>query len=90
MTESAPHHCSVEDTTFIISSVPPPHPERPEEHLHVRAPRPLGPLTRSGTSCTDHTHYWCKIYRALELTTKHHMIGLEPLTLKWEEIPPMR
>ena len=28
---------------------------------------------------TDHTHYWCKIYCALEVTTKHHMIGLEPL-----------
>ena len=28
---------------------------------------------------TDHTHYWCKIYRAPELSTKHHMIGLEPL-----------
>ena len=28
---------------------------------------------------TDHTHYWCKIYRAPEVTTKHQMIGLEPL-----------
>lgn len=27
----------------------------------------------------DHTHYWCKIYRAPDLTTKHHMVALEPL-----------
>ena len=27
----------------------------------------------------DHTHYWCKIYRAPDLHRKHHMIGLEPL-----------
>ena len=24
----------------------------------------------------DHTHYWCKIYRAPELATKHHMVAL--------------
>ena len=28
---------------------------------------------------TDHTHYWCKIYRAPDLVTKHHMIALKPL-----------
>jgi len=27
----------------------------------------------------DHTHYWCRIYRAPDLATKHHMIALEPL-----------
>ena len=27
----------------------------------------------------DHTHYWCKIYRAPDLATKHHMIAIEPL-----------
>jgi len=27
----------------------------------------------------DHTHYWCKIYRAPPITKKHHMIGLEPV-----------
>ena len=27
----------------------------------------------------DHTHYWCKIYRAPELATKHHMVALQPL-----------
>jgi len=27
----------------------------------------------------DHTHYWCRIYRAPELDRKHHMIALEPL-----------
>jgi len=27
----------------------------------------------------DHTHYWCKIYRAPDLNHKHHMIALEPL-----------
>jgi len=27
----------------------------------------------------DHTHYWCKIYRAPELSKKHHMVALEPL-----------
>ena len=28
---------------------------------------------------TDHTHYWCKIHRAPQLTSKHHMVALEPL-----------
>ena len=27
----------------------------------------------------DDTHYWCKIYRAPELSKKHHMVALEPL-----------
>jgi len=27
----------------------------------------------------DHTHYWCKIYRAPDLDRKHHMIAIEPL-----------
>ena len=27
----------------------------------------------------DHTHYWCRIYRAPQLASKHHMISLEPL-----------
>ena len=27
----------------------------------------------------DHTHYWCRIYRAPDLNRKHHMIALEPL-----------
>jgi len=27
----------------------------------------------------DHTHYWCKIYRAPDLDRKHHMIALEPI-----------
>ena len=27
----------------------------------------------------DHTHYWCKIYRAPELSSKHHMVALRPL-----------
>jgi len=28
---------------------------------------------------SDHTHYWCKIYRAPDLDRKHHMIAIEPL-----------
>ena len=28
---------------------------------------------------TDHTHYWCKIYRAPNLDQKHHMVAIEPL-----------
>jgi len=28
---------------------------------------------------SDHTHYWCKIFRAPDLGVKHHMVALEPL-----------
>ena len=36
----------------------------------------LGPEGRQPPAPdTDHTHYWCKIYRAPEVTTKHHMIS---------------
>ncbi len=27
----------------------------------------------------DHTHYWCSIFKAPSLTSKHHMIGFEPI-----------
>lgn len=27
----------------------------------------------------DHTHYWCQIYKAPELSHKHHMIGVSVL-----------
>jgi hypothetical protein len=33
----------------------------------------------------DHTHYWCKIFRAPPLDRKHHMIALEPLIQKGHE-----
>ena len=52
---------------FTCQSPPPPH-----KVWDLRADNLLLPDT-------DHTHYRCKIYRDLELTTKHHMIGLEPL-----------
>lgn len=33
----------------------------------------------------DHTHYWCRIFKAPELTSKHHMIALEPLIQEGHE-----
>ena len=46
----------------------------------------LGPEGRQPPAPNnDHTHYWCKIYRALELSTKHHMISLEPLIQPGQE-----
>ncbi len=27
----------------------------------------------------DHTHYWCRIFKAPDLDRKHHMIGFEPV-----------
>ena len=33
----------------------------------------------------DHTHYWCKIFRAPPLDKKHHMIALEPLIQRGHE-----
>ena len=27
----------------------------------------------------DHTHYWCRIFKAPKLDRKHHMIALRPL-----------
>jgi len=54
----------------------PPQPKRPVESHHktwdLRADNLLLPAD-------DHTHYWCRIHRAPELDTKHHMVALEPL-----------
>ena len=27
----------------------------------------------------DHTHYWCRIFKAPDLNRKHHMVGLRPI-----------
>ena len=49
------------------------------EHPVHSAPLPPHKVWDLLLTDTDHTPYWCKIYSALEVTTKHHMIGLEPL-----------
>ena len=59
--------------SIYLSEPPPPQaPLPPHEVWEVRADNLLLPED-------DHTHYWCKIYRAPDLTTKHHMIAIEPV-----------
>ena len=68
------HSLTQRGSRSIYLSEPPPQgaPLPPHEVWEVRADNLLLPED-------DHTHYWCKIYRAPELTTKHHMIAIEPL-----------
>ena len=33
----------------------------------------------------DHTHYWCRIFKAPQIEEKHHMIALRPLIQKGNE-----
>ena len=59
--------------SIYLAEPPPPVSPLPPHHVwDVTADNLLLPED-------DHTHYWCKIYRAPDLHTKHHMIAIEPL-----------
>ena len=77
LTQSSPllyHSLTQRGSRSIYLSEPPPTRASlpPHQVWEVRADNLLLPED-------DHTHYWCKIYRAPELNTKHHMIAIEPV-----------
>ena len=55
--------------------------ELPQEHLELNDPDiKIWDLTsKVDLPNNDHTHYWCRIFKAPKLDRKHHMVALRPL-----------